>query len=250
MARTQKFNEDILLTAVVKYSEICKGKIKATELAEWSRNNIEGLAEVRDYHFTRPVKEHDVKTGKIKKRLKLCTIKINEINKNRSVATSINTNILLSASNCRAMFELPQIEQEKLIVDTRQVVSKLFEKSRNLQRENAVIQQVNREQVAIIRELENRIKDIEKKQNQLEKKINYILRITDEEMRLKMLENMGIADGIVDLNVYKKKIEEDLEEVFNIKKVLTRYLREEEKYNENANDNNNITNEILKGLDF
>lgn len=250
MARTQKFSEEILLTAVVKYSEICKGKIKATQLAEWSRNNIEGLAEVRDYHFTRPVKEYDVKTGKIKKRSKLCTIKINEINKNRSVATSINTNILLSASNCRAMFELPQIEQEKLIIDTRQVVSKLFEKSRNLQRENAVIQQINREQTAIIKELENKIKDIQKKQRQLEKKVNYIMRVTDEEMRLKMLKNMGISDGVVDLNVYKKKIEEELEDIFNIKKSLARYLAEDENYNKNIDDNNNITKEILKGLNF
>lgn len=52
MAKTQKYSEDQLLEAVVKFSEIEKKKIKATELAKWCRDNIEGLEEVRDYHFT------------------------------------------------------------------------------------------------------------------------------------------------------------------------------------------------------
>ena len=55
MAKTQKYSEDQLLEAVVKFSEIEKKKIKATELARWCRDNIEGLEEVRDYHFTRPI---------------------------------------------------------------------------------------------------------------------------------------------------------------------------------------------------
>ena len=57
MAKTQKYDEDQLLDAVVKYAEIERKKIKATELAKWCRNNIEGLEEVRDYHFTRPIRE-------------------------------------------------------------------------------------------------------------------------------------------------------------------------------------------------
>lgn len=47
MAKTQKYSEDKLLEAVVKFSEIEKKKIKATELAKWCRNNVEGLEEVR-----------------------------------------------------------------------------------------------------------------------------------------------------------------------------------------------------------
>ena len=66
MAKTQKYSEDKLLEAVVKFSEIEKKKIKATELAKWCRNNVEGLEEVRDYHFTRPIKSKDEKSGKIK----------------------------------------------------------------------------------------------------------------------------------------------------------------------------------------
>ena len=36
MAKKQKIDNDLLLEAVVKYSDICKGKIKYKELAEWS----------------------------------------------------------------------------------------------------------------------------------------------------------------------------------------------------------------------
>ena len=43
MARTAKFTDDLLLDAVVQYADIYKGKIKATELAEWARKNIAGL---------------------------------------------------------------------------------------------------------------------------------------------------------------------------------------------------------------
>ena len=48
MAKTQKYSEDQLLEAVIKFSEIEKKKIKATELADWCRSNIEGLEDVRD----------------------------------------------------------------------------------------------------------------------------------------------------------------------------------------------------------
>ena len=99
MAKTQKYSEDKLLEAVVKFSEIEKKKIKATELAKWCRNNVEGLEEVRDYHFTRPIKSKDEKSGKIIERPKLCTLKIEEINNSRSLTASINKNLLLRASN-------------------------------------------------------------------------------------------------------------------------------------------------------
>ena len=89
MAKTQKYSEDKLLEAVVKFSEIEKKKIKATELAKWCRDNIEGLEEVRDYHFTRSVKEKDERTGKMVERPKRCTLKIEEINKSRSLIVSI-----------------------------------------------------------------------------------------------------------------------------------------------------------------
>lgn len=54
MAKKQKIDNDLLLEAVVKYANICKGKIKYKELAEWSMANIPGLEEVKDYMFPGP----------------------------------------------------------------------------------------------------------------------------------------------------------------------------------------------------
>lgn len=113
MAKTQKYSEDKLLEAVVKFSEIEKKKIKATELAKWCRDNIEGLEEVRDYHFTRSVKEKDERTGKMVERPKRCTLKIEEINKSRSLIVSINKNLLLQASNIDIFMEQPDSAKEK-----------------------------------------------------------------------------------------------------------------------------------------
>lgn len=89
MARTQKFPEDLLLEAVVKYAEVEKGKIKATELAAWAALNIKGLEGVRDYHFMRPVRNKDSKTGKQTAGKKNCTLRMEEINRARSLTESV-----------------------------------------------------------------------------------------------------------------------------------------------------------------
>ena len=99
MGKKQKYKDDQLLEAVIKYSEIYKKKIKATELAEWCRENIEGLEEVKYYHFMRPINVRDEKSGKMKQQSKLCTKKIEEINKARSLVAGVKTNLLLQSSN-------------------------------------------------------------------------------------------------------------------------------------------------------
>lgn len=144
MAKTQKYSEDKLLEAVVKFSEIEKKKIKATELAKWCRNNVEGLEEVRDYHFTRPIKSKDEKSGKIIERPKLCTLKIEEINNSRSLTASINTNLLLRASNIDTFIEQPDLVKRKMIVETRETVDKLLIRNGNLTRENEALKSENK----------------------------------------------------------------------------------------------------------
>ena len=93
MARTQKFPEDLLLEAVVKYAETEKGKIKATELAAWAALNIRGLEGVRDYHFMRPIREMDSRTGKQTLIKKSCTLRMEEINRARSLTESVKRNV-------------------------------------------------------------------------------------------------------------------------------------------------------------
>ena len=154
MAKTQKYSEDQLLEAVIKYSEIEKKKIKATELAEWSRRNIEGLEEVRDYHFTRSIRERDANTGKIIDRPKLCTLKINEINKARDITKSVDTNLLLRATNMDTFFQQSDSAQRKIVVETRKIFDEIIHRNILLARENEdvinkVLKETNAEIVPI-----------------------------------------------------------------------------------------------------
>ena len=247
MAKTQKYSEDLMLEAVVKFAEEVKTKIKATELAEWARNNIKGLEDVRDYHFTRSIKERDSKTGKIKEKVKLCSAKINEINKSRSITATMNNNVLLRSSKVDAVFELPLSVQRKLIVETREAFDTLLKKNGYLTTENDSLRRVNKEQATIIDEINVKIKDIRKKQRVLRKQVNYLLRITDENSRKEMLAHMGIEDGSVDINKYIKCIEEDLVEMFHIGKTLKQYHQEEKV---DSSNNEDLTESVLSGLNF
>ncbi len=245
MAKTQKFPEDLLLEAVVKFAEQERNKIKATELAEWSRNNIPGLEEVRDYHFTRPIKGKDPKTNKPVEYTKSCTVKINEINKSRSIVSSVNRNTLLKAANIDAFFELPLIVQKKLVVETRETFNKLLSKNGYLSTENEALRRQNREQETVINELDIKIKSITQKQKKLEKRLNYIIRVTDENSRREMLEKMGINDGEIDIDRYQQSISEEIGEMFDIGKTLKGYQKQVL-----AEKAENLAELTLKGINF
>lgn len=248
MAKTQKYSEDQLLEAVVKFSEIEKKKIKATELAKWCRDNIEGLEEVRDYHFTRPIKEKDEKTGKMVERPKRCTLKIEEINKSRSLIVSINTNLLLRASNIDTFMEQPDAAKRKMIVETRETVDKLLTHNGNITRENEALKIENKSMKSDILIMSNKIDTLQKAQDKLIKQVSYLMKATDEATRKEMLAQMGIEDESVDLNTYIKSLRQDLSEVINIDKNLKAYL----KNNTTLNIDNSLLDaeEIIRGINF
>lgn len=224
MGKDQKYTEDQLLEAVVKYSEQYRKKIKATELANWSRDNIEGLEEVRDYHFTRPIKEKDPKTGKLKERQKICTKRIEEINKARSITFSINSNMLLRTSNIDIVFEQSQSIQRKLIAETRETFDILLTKNCNLERENEALRTINKEQKVAIEDITFKIAQIQKMQSKLERQVNYIMKATDENNRKEALKKMGLEDETIDLNTYTESLQQSLNEVMNINKILLSHI--------------------------
>lgn len=157
MAKAQKIDNDLLLEAVVKYSDICKGKIKYKELAEWSAANIEGLEEVRDYMFSRPITETDPSTGKKKSQDRPCTIRIKEINASRTVTADIATNILIQASNVEVFMSLPRAEQRRAILSTREQVTSLTQRNIYLERENKRIVSADEDLKTFAAELEARL---------------------------------------------------------------------------------------------
>ncbi len=250
MAKTQKYSEDQLLEAVIKFSEIEKKKIKATELADWCRRNIEGLEEVRDYHFTRSIKEKDEKTGKMIDRPKLCTLKIEEINKSRSLTVSINTNLLLRASNIDTFMEQPDTAKRKMIVETRETVDKLLTRNGNITRENEALKAENKSMKSDILIMTEKIDALQKAQDKLIKQVSYLMKATDEAARKEMLAQMGIEDESVDLNTYSESLQQELSEIMDINKSLRKYLSETYEIPDTKAEQTNITGDIMSGLDF
>lgn len=224
MAKTQKYSEDQLLEAVVKFSEIEKKKIKATELAKWCRNNIDGLEEVRDYHFTRTIKEKNEKTGKMVERPKLCTLKIEEINKSRSLTVSINTNLLLRASNIDTFMGQSDVAKRKMIVETRETVDKLLTRNGNITRENEVLRAENKSMKSDILIITDKIDALQKAQDKLIKQVSYLMKATDEAARKEMLARMGIEDESVDLNTYTESLQQELSNIVNINDSIKKYI--------------------------
>ena len=226
MAKTQKYSEDKLLEAVVKFSEIEKKKIKATELAKWCRDNIEGLEEVRDYHFTRSVKEKDERTGKMVERPKRCTLKIEEINKSRSLIVSINKNLLLQASNIDIFMEQPDSAKRKMIVETRETVDKLLMRNRNIIREKEVLKTENQAMKAEILKISEKVDNFQKAQDKLIRQIKYLMKATDESARKEIVAQMGISDDSVDLETYMNSLNQELSQIVDINRILRKYLDE------------------------
>lgn len=250
MAKTQKYSEDQLLEAVIKFSEIEKKKIKATELADWCRRNIEGLEDVRDYHFTRSIKEKDEKTGKMVERPKFCTLKIEEINKSRSLTVGINTNLLLRASNIDTFMEQPDAAKRKMIVETRETVDKLLTRNGNITRENEALRAENKSMKSDILIMTDKIDVLQKAQDKLIKQVSYLMKATDEATRKEMLAKMGIEDESVDLNTYSESLKQELSEVMDINKSLRKYLSETDDASDTKEKQTNITGDIMSGLDF
>lgn len=250
MAKTQKYSEDQLLEAVIKFSEIEKKKIKATELADWCRRNVKGLEEVRDYHFTRSVKGKDEKTGKMIDRPKICTLKIEEINKSRSLTVSINTNLLLRASNIDTFMEQPDAAKRKMVVETRETVDKLLTRNGNITRENEALRAENKSMKSDILIMTDRIDALQKAQDKLIKQVSYLMKATDEAARKEMLSQMGIEDESVDLNIYSESLQQEISEVMDINKSLRKYLPDTSKIITTEDTVKKVTNDIMSGLDF
>jgi hypothetical protein len=244
MAKTQKYSEDLLLEAVIKYSDEYYGTIKYTELAEWARNNIPGLEDVRDFNFSRPIKTRNPKNGKIVEKTKECTRRIEEINKARNIYSALNTNKLLYSSNIDEFLKVSPNEQKKLIVEVREKVHELSAKNRYLLSMNDAYKRINNDQKEKINELDTKTKEIIKKQKKIEKRLNYILKTTDEENRKEMLSQMGIEDESIDLVKYNKSINEDIIEMFDIGKTLEKYHKKEKSSPEE------LMEWALSGIDF
>ena len=223
MARTQKFPEDLLLEAVIKYAEAEKGKIKATELAAWAALNIKGLEGVRDYHFMRPVRDKDPKTGKQTAGKKACTLRMEEINRARSLTESVKRNALLKASTIEAFMEQPDYVQRRQIADTRETVDRILAKNASLTRENDSLHATNRQLQAEVTVLSEKVAVLGRTQTILSRKVLFLMKETDEASRKAILAEMGIEDQAIDLDAYTQSLSLDIRDIMDINKAVTRH---------------------------
>ena len=160
--------------------------------------------------FSIDIKSKDEKSGKIIERPKLCTLKIEEINNSRSLTASINTNLLLRASNIDTFIEQPDLVKRKMIVETRETVDKLLIRNGNLTRENEALKSENKSIKSEILKMTDKVAVLKKTQDKLIKQVTYLMKTTDEAKRKEILSQMGIEDGFVDLNIYSENLQQEL----------------------------------------
>lgn len=223
MAKTQKYADDLLTEAVVKYADVYFGYIKATELAEWASKNITGLEGVRDYHFLRPVKEKNLKTQKIVERPKLCTVRIEEINAGRRTATEMSRNVLLNSANIDSFLDLPVSEQRQAILDTRAQVGKVRSENLRLHRENESLKTKYDVLSDQAEKQEARIEELHRKIEKLRVVVNRVMAVYDDGERRKVLASIGICDGHLDLDTYVDSLSIELSEVFAISTAIKQH---------------------------
>ena len=253
MARTQKYTEELLLEAVVKYAEAESGKIKATELAAWAAVNISGLEGVRDYHFMRPVRERNLQTGVVMVRHKLCTVRMEEINKARSLTSQISRNTLLKASAIEDFMKQPGFVQRRQIAETRETVGRLAAKNESLSRANEALRAENKSFRKGMERLTEDIRRLQDTQGRLTKQVMYLMKAADEKSRKEALTDMGLSDRSVDLDVYTRSLEQEIGSVMDLRKVLGKFLLEEANPampGAESDGSKTLAEEVLSGIDF
>ena len=253
MARTQKYTEELLLEAVVKYAEAESGKIKATELAAWAAVNISGLEGVRDYHFMRPVRERNLQTGVVMVRHKLCTVRMEEINRARSLTSQISRNTLLKASAIEDFMKQPGFVQRRQIAETRETVGRLAAKNESLSRANEALRAENKSFRKGMEQLTEDIRRLQDTQGRLTKQVMYLMKAADEKSRKEALTDMGLSDRSVDLDVYTRSLEQEIVSVMDLRKVLGKFLLEEANPampGAESDGSKTLAEEVLSGIDF
>ena len=253
MARTQKYTEELLLEAVVKYAETGRGKIKATELAEWAGANVTGLEGVRDYHFMRPVREKDPQTGVVTMRRKPCTVRMDEINRARSLTAQISRNTLLKASTIEEFMNQPGFIQRSQIAETRETVGRLAAKNESLSRANEALRAENKSFRKGMEQLTEDIRRLQDTQGRLTKQVMYLMKAADEKSRKEALADMGLSDRSVDLDVYTRSLEQEIVSVMDLRKVLGKFLLEEANPavpGAESDSDKTMAEEVLSGIDF
>ena len=223
-------------------------------MAAWAALNIRGLEGVRDYHFMRPIREMDSRTGKQTLIKKSCTLRMEEINRARSLTESVKRNVLLKASTIEAFMDQPDYIKRRQIADTRETVDRILAKNASLTSENDSLHVTNRQLKAEITTLSEKVESLNRTQTLLSRKVLFLMKTTDEASRKAVLAKMGIADQEIDLDAYTQSLSLEIRNVMDINRAVTRHMAtygsipDEDK--DGQSTMSSLSNSVIAGLHF
>lgn len=215
MAKTSKYEDDLLLEAVVKYAEVYKGKIKTTELAEWSRKNIQGLEDVRYYHFQRPYVITDKKSNRKRKADRPCTLKLTEINNIRAIHQIMEVNTLLKSSNLDEFLQLSDADKRECIVDARMKVEELSWRVNNLEKERDTLRSENQYLLHENERMNDSLRKIVAEKRQIDLVIESLIRCVNEATKRESFIKLGIENECLSLKERNKHLSEEVDKFFS-----------------------------------
>ena len=253
MAKKKKYDDDMLLNAIVRYSETVPGKIVLTELAAWTAVNIPGMEDVREHCFRVTETVTDPRTGKKSQKPRAPYERIRQINAERSLSAAIRSDSLLRSSDPDDFLRESKTEQRRQILEARKKVEQLV---RDCSVQNSRIDALtaeNRELKAANEALNELLERIAEEQAVLERNLSLLAKVTGEARMREAMASIGVADGGFDLEKYASSLHEKVGEAFSVKKAtapatavsdLSRpagsgFVRQAE-----------LTEEIMKGIDF
>ena len=255
MAQKEKYTDDKLTEAVVRYSETFSGKIKVTELAKWASDNIPGLDGVQAHNFRGKRKIVNKRTGKTEILVLEAFERIQTINKMRTGEAAVRSNALFRASVPDVFLGLPRPEQRRQILEMRGQYEKLAGENRSLSRHNNVLEAENKELKKNIEDLQEKFAQIRERQDLIDRKLSLMVDVIDKEKKKEILSSMGVMDGGFDLGTYMESLHQDINSVFSIAQTIKPFKGNPvtvdglEPETDNT-DQQEMVNNILGGLDI
>ena len=225
MAQKEKYTEEQLMDAVVKYSETVSGKIKITELAKWAADNVPGLEGIQAHNFRGKRKVINKRTGKQEQVQLQAFERIQSINEMRMGTEAMRSTELLHSSDPDKFLYLPRPIQRRQILDAREFIEKLIDKDRALTKQNNVLMEENIRLKDDNIKLQDRFDQIQERQGMIEKKLSQMIRVMDEQMQAETLQSLGVMNDGVDLEAHVKSLRQDTEDVFSISKSIRRFKK-------------------------
>lgn len=214
MGRNTKYSEELKCDAVIRFSEIERGKIKPTELAAWASQNVPGLEGIDENHFYR----QKMKNGVLVK--SKCQILIDEINKAREFFVN-KTNYILYATDLTEFHKLPFDLQDGMIRMTRVTVSNLKKQKLELQKN---VKRLENE-LELKNEMARKIKEFEKNYETLKRRCQFLMEELEDEKCRSILKKHGFHDDWLSLAEYRESLANSHDEIMDINRELERYFK-------------------------